>query len=584
MNRPLFLILLSLLSAAAPALRAQLIGSLDLSETTADTGDYRRVLGSVGSGTKGVPVAGGWDIDGDSFVDYALAAMQAAPDGRNLAGQVFLVFGDGSMSGELDTLSNPNSILRIIGDQVQETAGSEIWMGDVTGDGKGDLIVCRQNHNPGGTRIGGGALTLLPGGAPLRDLASSGTVLDLRSPPPGVPIVTMLGAQSPSRLCMWVRLGDVTGDGIADIVVGADREASNGEANSGAVYVIRGGPHLADSQTVDLADLGSVLVGDILRLRPRVGSVGFDFGATVQVADLDGNGKAEVLAAATLNRSGGTLAPQGGTGRGGGGSPDGTVYILWDDNFAGDWDPTPDFIVDQGPGALTVIDGGAMNQSFGEEILGGRDYDGDGKSDLFVGDLVADGWSSITGRTNAGTAHIIYDIALYKGQEFDLDSPPVGFTMATLVGPVPGAIAGDTALHGDFNNDGIDDLAIGSPNDDPFGRIGAGTIHIALGQNSPWPALVDLMPSARPSSGIRLFEIYGAKGTVPGNIGDMLCYSAADGDVNSDGVPDLMVNEMAGDGSESDDVGNLLLIDSYRLFDLDVILRHGFEDGDAPTP
>lgn len=571
--------LLALTCTAATALPAPLpaqpIGSLDLLGTPPAGGLYRRVLGSVGTGAAGVPVAGGHDMDGDGFTDYALAAMQTAPFDRTQAGQVFLVFGDGTTSGQLDTVNESTSILRIIGDQVQENAGSEIWMDDLTGDGLGDLVICRQNHSLP-DRIGAGAVTILPGGQALRDLAENTTVLDLRSPPQGLPVVTLIGAMAPSRLCMWARAGDVTGDGIADLAVGADREASNGELNSGAVYLLRGGSHWASTQTIDLDDFGTVQPGNLLRIRPRIGSTGFDFGATVQVADLDGNGKAEVLAAAALNRSGGTLAPLGGAGRGNGGSTDGTVYILWDDNFGGDWDPAPDFIVDDGPGALTVIDGAAMNKEFGEELLGGLDYDNDGDADLFVGDLTADGWGAIS-RSTAGTAHVIYDIAVYKGAEFDLGSPPQGFVMATFVGPIAGAISGDTALHGDFNADGIADLGIGSPSDDPLGRNGAGTVHIVLGQNTPWPALSDLAPANFPETGVRVFEIYGAEAGPPG-IGDMLCYSAAGGDIDGDGVTDLVFNEMGGDGSATDDVGNLLLVSGAVLFGVDMVFRNGFED------
>jgi FG-GAP repeat len=572
--------LLALISVAATALPtalpAQPIGSLDLLNTPPAGGLYRRVLGSVGLGDRGVPVAGGHDVDSDGFTDYALAAMQADPDGRTQAGQVFLVFGDGTTSGQLDTVDVSASILRIIGDQVQENAGSEIWMDDLTGDGLGDLVICRQNFSLP-DRIGAGAVTILPGGQALRALAENTTVLDLRSPPQGLPVVTLIGATAPSRLCMWARAGDVTGDGIADLAVGADREASNGELNSGAVYLLRGGSHWGIGQTIDLADFGTVQPGNILRIRPRVDSAGFDFGATVQVADLDSNGAAEVLAVTALNRSGGTLEPLGGTSRGNGGSTDGTVYILWDDNFGGDWDPAPDFIVDAGPGALTVIDGATANEEFGEELLGGLDYDNDGDADLFVGDLTANGWGAISDRTNAGTSHVIYDIALHKGAEFDLDAPPQGLVMATFVGPIAGAISGDTALHGDFNADGIDDLGIGSPSDDPLGRNGAGTVHIVLGRNGPWPALSDLAPANFPESGVSIFEIYGAEAGPP-SIGDMLCYSAAGGDIDGDGVADLIFNEMGGDGSATDDVGNLLLMSGARLFGLDRVFQNGFED------
>ncbi len=216
---------------------------------------------------------------------------------------------------------------------------------------------------------------------------------------------------------------------------------------------------------------------------------------------------------------------------------------------------------------------------FGEELLGGKDYDNDGKADLFVGDLTADGTGGVA-RTNAGLGHVIYDIASLKGASFDLSFPPPGFSMATFIGPTAGSIAADTAMHGDFNGDGIDDLAFSSPTDDPMNRTNAGTLHILLGQNGVWPVLSDLAPGPNyPSTGIKIVEIYGAKGSVGSNTGDILCYSGADGDINGDGITDLIMNEMEGDGSSAVDVGNLLIFDSATLFDIntDVVFQDSFE-------
>ena len=176
-----------------------------------------------------------------------------------------------------------------------------------------------------------------------------------------------------------------------------------------------------------------------------------------------------------------------------------------------------------------------QNTSFGEELLGGSDYDNDGNIDLFVGDLVGEGFGSLPETSNAGLLHIIYDVATLKNLEFSIDSPPGGFEMATFQGPSIGAIAGDTAMQGDFNNDGIDDVAFSSPHDNPFGRTNAGTIHILLGKDGRWPEENDLAPGAFPNPAeVQVLEIYGALGN-QGDSGDTLCYSAADGDLNGDG-------------------------------------------------
>ena len=603
-RKPALLTLLSLLMS--PPLAAQPVATLDLAAVSTSDSGLERVHGSVGTGVSGVPVAGGFDVDGDGHRDYAFAAMRADPEGRNEAGQVFLVFGDGTINGTLDSGVPDPRILTIIGDQVQENAGSELWMADVTGDGLGDLLICRQNYTPDSTRIGAGALTILVGSAQLRTMATGGETLDLRNPPVGLPIVNILGANSGrengsgtllsfgERLCVWARTGDVTDDGIADFVVGADRRANHNnpiQEDSGAAYVFRGGNHLQTSQTIDLDNFGSVAVGNVYRLRPPGDcddddgdGINCHFGATVQIADLDDNGVGEVVVAAALNRAGASLPPAGGTGNGGGGSRLGTVYIAWDDNFVGSWNPSPDVFVGTGPGSTpgthTIIHGGPGNDVFGEELLGGRDYDNDGHADLFVGDLTGEGFGGLPPTSNAGLAHVIYNAATLKNEEFHLDSPPMGFAMATFQGPVNGAIAADTAMHGDYNDDGIDDLAFSSPHDRHFGRINAGTIHILLGKNGQWPAESDLAPAQYPSpADVQFLEIYGANG-VSGDAGDTLCYSAADGDINNDGVIDILTNEMLGNGLQPDteDTGNLILLDVIKLFDFQPrILRDGFE-------
>ncbi len=541
--------------------------AVDLAAASADEGVLLRVHGSAGVGSSGVPVAGGFDCDGDGLRDYALAAMRASPLGRSGAGEVHLVFGNGRAGGRLDTAQAQPRILHILGDGTSEATGSEIWMDDVTGDGLGDLLIARQNFRPDAARPGAGALTILVGGAALRDHAATLQPLDLRAPPASVTLTTLVGAAAVDRLGIWMRTGDVTGDGIADLVVGADQEDGAGENDRGAVYVIRGGAHLAVDQTIDLADPGSTaLTKHLARIAPPPGSEEFHFGATLQVADLDGNGRGEVLIAAALNRAGAGIPADGappGSAHGGGGSLDGTLYIAWDDNFpSGLWNPNFAFDIDSPPGSRTIIDGGALNRSFGEEILGGLDYDDDGLADLFVGDLVGDGTPGQT-RPASGIGHVLYAAASLKGLVFDLDVPPPGLVQSTFLGGAAGDIAADTAAHGDFDADGLDDLSFSSPHGSPLGRDDAGTIHVFYGQSGPWPALIDLEPgSLPPPAAVRISEVYGANGTVGSDAGDTLCYSAAAGDLDGDGRTDLITNEMLGNGLApgTEDVGNLLVL------------------------
>ncbi|MCZ6715932.1 MAG: hypothetical protein O6946_02585, partial [Gammaproteobacteria bacterium] len=181
-----------------------------------------RVSGAEATGAFGVPVAGGFDCDNDGFLDFARSEMLASPFSRANAGQVRLIFGDGQINQSIDTAVPNTNILTIVGSAPNEVTGSEIWMDDVTGDGLCDLLIARQNFKePASGRIGAGALTILVGKSILRDLATNGVIVDLAAPPPNVTLFTLVGAAELDRLGMWVRTGDVTGDGIADILIGA---------------------------------------------------------------------------------------------------------------------------------------------------------------------------------------------------------------------------------------------------------------------------------------------------------------------------------------------------------------------------
>jgi len=444
-------------------------------------------------------------------------------------------------------------------------------MDDVTGDGLGDLLIARQNFSLPG-RTGAGALSIVVGGAALRTIAATRQIVDLAAPPAGLTVFTLVGANAFDRLGIWMRTGDVSGDGVADVVVGADQTARGMETHAGVAFVIRGGVHLNAAQSIDLAAFGSTaLAGNLLRIDPPAGSNEHHLGATVQIADLDGNQRGEVLLATALNRAGAALPAAGAPPSSAdpvGGSLRGSVYIVWDDNIpAAAWSPGLTLDLAALPGTRSLIGGGTRNVSFGEELLGGLDYDGNGGADLFVGDLVADGTLNLS-RPYSGTGHVLYDIAVAKGLTFDIDHLPMGVAMSTFLGAQTGDIVADTAAQGDFDGDGRDDLAFSAPHGMPPGRVEAGIVYVLFGKDGKWPTSVDLLPQALPAaSELRLTLVHGARGRSGDNLGDTLAYSGAAGDVDGDGRTDLITNEMLGDGATPGavDAGNLIILSGARL-------------------
>jgi len=558
------------LLSGPPALHVDLA-----SPAGAETG-ITRIYGSAGSGQYGVPVCGGFDCNGDGFKDVAFSQLVADPLGRIDAGMVTLMFLNGHFGTNINTFGFTNSMLKIIGDANREITGSEIWMDDINADGLGDLMVGRQNFTPAPGRDGAGAVSIILGTTNLSSAAASLTYFDLRNPPAGVPVVTIVGESAYDRFGIWLRTGDVDGDGVVDVVVGADEHEESTAAltdNSGAIYVLRGGSHWTGlSGTVDLAEFGTANYADALKFQtakvlPPAGLTNSHFGATCTIGDLDGNGRGEVLACAALNRAGAGLrlstAPNG-TGMGAGGLGAGAMFIAWDENFPeGPWPTGYTFRVDQPPyGDFTRIDGSSTNSTFGEEMLASADFSADGFPDLFVSDL-----------TGQGPGYVVWNAASLRGLNFNIATPPTNLSLTIIHGPSQGAIGADTVAGGDFDNDGIDDLAIGNPHDSPQGRPDAGSVHILFGQGGGWPDIVDLKASTNTSEGLplptelRITQIDAANGTSGGNRSDTLCYSAAAGDLNGDGFDDLIANEMIGDGISPGtvDVGNLLLISGVTI-------------------
>ncbi|MEZ4236237.1 MAG: FG-GAP repeat protein [Myxococcota bacterium] len=535
--------------------------ALDLAVTT---DGIRHLYGADNErGSFGVPVAGGHDVDGDGLADVALSAMRASPLDRENAGTVHLAFGDGTTSGAVDSYDDP-SVLDVVGVSPQENAGSEIWMGDVTGDGLADLLVARQNATVGDV-IGCGAVSIVAGDPDLRARAAAGEPLDLAEPDGHL---TLAGTQPYGRVGIWLRTGDVTGDGVLDLLVGADQE----DGHLGAAYLLEGGPWLAEAGTVTTGALGP-LQGHVLHLLGRTDTDEAHFGATVQLADLDGDGRAEIVAASTLNRAGASLAPfdpadpPQGEAHGRGGVPHGAVDIVWADGLPDPpWDAP--LALDDPPGPVTRLLGTNLHNHFGEELVGGFDWDGDGRPDLFVGDLASD--LSGDGRPFSGVGTIFWDAGkLHDLRSLQLGNPPAPLLATTLYGAEQGDLFADTAGGGDFDGDGRDDLVVTSPDADPDGRSGAGRALVLFGGQGRWPPTVDTNHAGLPpASVVRVVEAWGALGTVSNrDYGDMLAYSAAVGDIDGDGTSDLVSNEMLGNGLQPDtlDVGNLVVISGAAL-------------------
>jgi hypothetical protein len=211
--------------------------------------------------------------------------------------------------------------------QPSETAGSEIWMDDVTGDGIGDLIIGRQSFTTSLGLVGAGAVALASGPG-LRAHAATLRYLDLSAPPAHHGDHDHRSASGGSP-----RLDANRRRHRRRRPRPAGRRRSGGvDGNRHAGCPISSVAARIWLPAADRSRRARYAAGIAIALLPPRNAAEFHVGATCQIADLDSNGRGEVLLAAALSRagasSGGALAASHAVG----GTTTGTLYILWDDN------------------------------------------------------------------------------------------------------------------------------------------------------------------------------------------------------------------------------------------------------------
>lgn len=173
------------------------------------------------------------DINADGQVDLLMGAPTAdAPAGPN-AGQAIGIFGP-LKQGEVRELAIAPGDLTIYGTQGGDDPGwlgESVAIGDFNRDGVGDLLIGARQANGLGSRSQSGIVYMFYGSTALEGIRDLQVVSA---------DITLIGARA-GDFTGWVTAGDLTGDGIDDMVTSAvQRTGPNGEMQAGAVYLLFG--------------------------------------------------------------------------------------------------------------------------------------------------------------------------------------------------------------------------------------------------------------------------------------------------------------------------------------------------------
>jgi hypothetical protein len=464
-----------------------------------------------GSGDRaGIGLGGGGDVNGDGLADLIVGSDFDQKGGGYFAGEAYVIYG-GQNPGTitLDSLAAAQGFV-IQGDSGNKVGYSVDSAGDVNGDGFDDLII----GAPGAKE----AFVVFGSGAGIGTLVNGRQVLDLTSLSASEGYV--IEGSGTSTGTSVSSAGDINGDGLDDIIV------AGGTANES--YVIFGssdtlGTTVSGRQVVDLSSLSSSY-GFTIR-----GGSGDSAGTAVSSAgDVNGDGFEDIIIGNYRGDDGGTDA--------------GEAYVIF--GTASGFGSTID-LDDLSSSQGFVIQGDVGGDRTGWSVSSAGDVDGDGYDDLVVGAIGAD--------TYAGEVYVLFGKAATFGT---ITGGRDVLDMTGLAAEDGFVIQGDASWDntgisvssaGDFNGDGYDDLLIAASWGDD-GNTNAGEAYVIFGGAEGFGTeisgrqVIDLVTLTAAQG----FEIQGYEFWA--NAGQRV---SGAGDINGDGLDDIIVGAPWGGGSAS---------------------------------
>jgi len=576
------------MSLNSPVLAQDFPAAIDVSELDGSNGFIISGEGSVFESSNSTVSSAG-DINGDGVSDLIIGLPYSdassldptvATDETLNTGAGLIVFGGGDLgaTGRLDVTEldgdNGFSIVGVPSDFTSLLGISVSGAGDFNADGTDDLIIGDNRSNRsivvfGGADVGGtGSLSALT-------IAEGTNTLKIDGPRDGNYAGDDYAGDSVSGA------GDLNGDGIADVIIGAPHADGSSEFRGGSSYVVFGGESVDDSASLDLTALdgtdgfvvngsgynttsGSSVSGagdfngdgaqDIIIGAPQLqlgtgeshivfGGVGVGSTGALELSSLDGQTGFVINGIATRDVAGTSVSDAGDF------NGDGVSDVIIGAPYA---DPNgingagQSYIVFGGVGVgdngtldLLTLDG-----TNGFAINGTNDFSDVGFSVSSAGDINGDGISDvIIAARSTGEIHVVFGgVGVGAGGAFDLASlnGTNGFVITT---ETLFSVGNSVSAAGDVNNDGVSDVIISSFNENDgtfdlafviFGMVTASPTPPSTITCNGLPVTVNLTIGQTPTSGDDVIQGTSGADTITALGGsDTICGLGGDDQINA---------------------------------------------------